>query len=313
MELRTFGTWSASISGIGAGALTASPDYAYLAPYLAAASGLLWVGLLVLFLYSNRKELRSGVSRLGSWYFIVPCLALAAIAIGCAAYGMGLRASRPLQTEAVQVNPQGQVSAQTADVQALQTKLADAQAQLDEARKFQRLGGQEGVDVHNRFERIRSLPRSDKDRIVSWLPELAKIVERGKLGILEVNGVMHGLHNGRGLYGNVPQFIERIEAAQSAMNESHSAIYNFVQANNYDEEVLSYIVGGGMNMLIELRDALYETKKFLAKWGEIENVNNKEDLLSPVIVVLEAKRAQLSGWLESDIVARLRNVRELTR
>lgn len=93
MQPKTFGAWTGSVSGIGAGALTASPDYQYLAPYVAMASAAVWGGMLLWFLIANRREIRSGVAKLGSWYFILPCFALAILAIAGAAYGMGLRAS----------------------------------------------------------------------------------------------------------------------------------------------------------------------------------------------------------------------------
>ncbi|WP_439925705.1 hypothetical protein [Nitrobacter sp. JJSN] len=93
MRVQTFGTWTGAISGIGAGALTASPDYQFLAPYLALASAAVWAMLLLWFLIANRREIQLGVSKLGSWYFIVPCLALAILAIAGAAYGLGLRSA----------------------------------------------------------------------------------------------------------------------------------------------------------------------------------------------------------------------------
>jgi hypothetical protein len=93
MRVQTFGTWTGAISGIGAGALTASPDYQFLAPYLALASAAVWAVLLLWFLIANRREIQLGVSKLGSWYFIVPCLALAILAIAGAAYGLGLRSA----------------------------------------------------------------------------------------------------------------------------------------------------------------------------------------------------------------------------
>src|SRR4051812_38929076 len=92
MQLQTFGNWTGAIFGVGAGALTASPETQYLAPYLAAASAIVWFVMLVWFLISNSREIRSGGVKLGSWYFILPCLALAVLAIAGAAYGLGLRA-----------------------------------------------------------------------------------------------------------------------------------------------------------------------------------------------------------------------------
>lgn len=38
-------------------------------------------------------EIRSGVTKLGSWYFIIPCVALAMLALSAAAYGVGLRSA----------------------------------------------------------------------------------------------------------------------------------------------------------------------------------------------------------------------------
>lgn len=93
MQLQTFGTWTGAISGVGAGALTASPETQFLAPYVAIASAAIWVALLILFLVSNRREIRSGIGKLGSFYFIIPCIALAILSIGAAAYGLGLRSA----------------------------------------------------------------------------------------------------------------------------------------------------------------------------------------------------------------------------
>jgi hypothetical protein len=54
MQLQTFGTWSATIGSVGAGALTQSPQYSFLALPVAIASGVLWLLLLLVFLYRNR-------------------------------------------------------------------------------------------------------------------------------------------------------------------------------------------------------------------------------------------------------------------
>jgi len=89
---------------VGAGALTASPDTQFLAPYLAAASAAVWVAMLVWFLVANRSEIRSGVRKLGSWYFILPCIALAILAVAGAAYGLGIRSLPPSDEATSKVN-----------------------------------------------------------------------------------------------------------------------------------------------------------------------------------------------------------------
>jgi hypothetical protein len=93
MQAKTFGSWASFTTSVGAGALTQSQDYSYLALPVAIISGTVFVVLTVMYLVSNRREIRSGLTKLGTWYFIIPCLAVAVIAIAGAAYGLGLKSS----------------------------------------------------------------------------------------------------------------------------------------------------------------------------------------------------------------------------
>ncbi len=58
MQVRTFGTLSATFLSVGAGALTQSAEYSYLALPLAIAAGVVWLILLVIFLYRNRRSIK---------------------------------------------------------------------------------------------------------------------------------------------------------------------------------------------------------------------------------------------------------------
>jgi hypothetical protein len=114
MRLETFGTLSNSALSVGAGALTQSSDYSYLALPVAEASGIFWLIILAVFLYRSRKEIRAGAARLGSWYFILPCLVVTVIAIAGAAYGIGLRSAtseHTPDTTAKGTPPQDQLTA----------------------------------------------------------------------------------------------------------------------------------------------------------------------------------------------------------
>jgi hypothetical protein len=57
MQLQTFGAWSASILSIGAGALTQSPEYSFLALPVAIASAIAWLVVLAVFIYRNRHRI----------------------------------------------------------------------------------------------------------------------------------------------------------------------------------------------------------------------------------------------------------------
>ena len=54
MRVQTFGTVSNTVLSIGAGALTQSPEYSYLALPVAIAAAVIWLILLVAFVYRNR-------------------------------------------------------------------------------------------------------------------------------------------------------------------------------------------------------------------------------------------------------------------
>jgi hypothetical protein len=99
MRLATFGTASNTLLSVGAGALTQSPDYSFLALPLAEAAGAFWIILLAIFVYRNWKEVRVWMT---SWYFIGPCFALALISATIGAYALGLRShtSEPIKTVA---------------------------------------------------------------------------------------------------------------------------------------------------------------------------------------------------------------------
>lgn len=93
MRLNTFGSATAAILSVAAGALLASPEYQYLAIYVFVLSLIIWFALLGYFVISNFREILSGAQKLGSWSFIVPCFAIAALGIAGAAYGLGLRSN----------------------------------------------------------------------------------------------------------------------------------------------------------------------------------------------------------------------------
>jgi len=56
MQPKTFGGLSATIGSIGAGALTQSPEYSFLALPVAIGSGLVWLLLATIYLYRNRNH-----------------------------------------------------------------------------------------------------------------------------------------------------------------------------------------------------------------------------------------------------------------
>ena len=56
MQFKTFVGWSAVIGPLGAGALTQSPEYSFLALPVAIASGVLWILIAAIYLYRNRKN-----------------------------------------------------------------------------------------------------------------------------------------------------------------------------------------------------------------------------------------------------------------
>jgi hypothetical protein len=87
MQLPTFGAWSATIGSIGAGALTQSPEYSFLALPVAIASGVVWLVVLAVFVVRNRKGIRTWMEVGGSGRMI---LGLSLVFGGCAMGVVGL-------------------------------------------------------------------------------------------------------------------------------------------------------------------------------------------------------------------------------
>ena len=61
MQLKTFGACTATLGSIGAGALTQSPQYSYLALPVAIGSGVIWLAVLAIYLTKNWRNLRSAI------------------------------------------------------------------------------------------------------------------------------------------------------------------------------------------------------------------------------------------------------------
>src|ERR1051326_809815 len=55
MQLRTFGAISATVLSVGAGAVTQVPEWSFLARPLAIVAGTIWLTVLAIFVYRNRK------------------------------------------------------------------------------------------------------------------------------------------------------------------------------------------------------------------------------------------------------------------
>jgi hypothetical protein len=94
MQLKTFGAVSATVLSIGAGALTQSPEYQFLALPVAVAAGVVWLILLAVFLYRNRRAWRKTVA---SGYFIAAAFGTAILAAAVGAYGLGLRSAQSVK------------------------------------------------------------------------------------------------------------------------------------------------------------------------------------------------------------------------
>jgi hypothetical protein len=109
MRLATFGTFSNSALSIGAGALTQSPDYSYLALPLAKASGVFWLVLLAVFMFHQRREIWVFMH---SWLFIVGCYVVAFIAVGGGSYALGTRTLADISAEKQTAAPSLSVIAQ---------------------------------------------------------------------------------------------------------------------------------------------------------------------------------------------------------
>src|SRR5882724_97068 len=77
MQLKTFGSWASFTTSVGAGALTQSPDYSYLALPVAIISGTIFIILAIMFLVSNRREIFALVRKLEPSHVIILGLAIA--------------------------------------------------------------------------------------------------------------------------------------------------------------------------------------------------------------------------------------------
>jgi hypothetical protein len=86
MHIRTLGALFGSVGGIGAGALTQSPQYSYLALPIAIASGIVLLGAVLAFSFSNRQSIRSWIRRLEPSYITLIALLVAAIAMAWQMY-----------------------------------------------------------------------------------------------------------------------------------------------------------------------------------------------------------------------------------
>jgi hypothetical protein len=85
MQLKTFGAWAGTIGSIGAGALTQSPAYSFLALPLAVTSGLVLLGLFAVFGFRNRSEIFNRIGLRGKMI-----LGLLLLFGGCALGVVGL-------------------------------------------------------------------------------------------------------------------------------------------------------------------------------------------------------------------------------
>jgi len=77
MRLQTFGAWTGTVGSIGAGALTQSTQYSYLALPLAIASGIVWLCVLAVFLYTHRRDIRARSAKLEPIHLIILGLVIA--------------------------------------------------------------------------------------------------------------------------------------------------------------------------------------------------------------------------------------------
>jgi hypothetical protein len=94
MQIQTFGAWTASIGSIGAGALTQSPEYSFLALPVAIASGCAWLMVLGVFLFRNRKGIFGWLYNGGRRSMVIGlCLLFGGCAMGV--LGLSLIAAGP--------------------------------------------------------------------------------------------------------------------------------------------------------------------------------------------------------------------------
>jgi len=70
MQAKTFGTGASFFISLGAGALTQSPDYQFLALPVAIVSGTLFLVLVIMFLVSNWRDIKSWLAKVESWHVI---------------------------------------------------------------------------------------------------------------------------------------------------------------------------------------------------------------------------------------------------
>jgi hypothetical protein len=102
MQARTFGAISATLLSGGAGALTQSPEYSFLALPMAITAGVVWIIVLVVFIVRNRKHWRAVMA---SWYFVIICFVVALFAVGAASYGLALQTAQIAGTASSQDKP----------------------------------------------------------------------------------------------------------------------------------------------------------------------------------------------------------------
>jgi hypothetical protein len=87
MRIQTFGTLSGVILSIGAGALTQSTEYSFLALPVAIGAGLVWLMILGVFVYRNRFAISGWIKKVGPAHLMMlvglgGIIVFAAIALG---------------------------------------------------------------------------------------------------------------------------------------------------------------------------------------------------------------------------------------
>lgn len=86
MQAKTLGTWASFFTSVGAGALTQTPDYQWLALPVAIMSGALFFILIGMYLFSNRREIFRLAKLIEPFHITVLGLVLAAGGVAWQAY-----------------------------------------------------------------------------------------------------------------------------------------------------------------------------------------------------------------------------------
>jgi len=290
MQLKTFGTVSAAILSVGAGALTQSPQYSFLALPVAIVAGIAWLIVLAVFLVRNRKHIRAWLKAMEPSHLLIVGLGgvivFALVALVAAIWQM--RRGDELQQ---------QVASQQVEIKNLQDGLAKAfQSRAPTVPAPARAAAPIRYTAYEKEQRLRAV-----DEIYSVIAtQLQPIYAEG-------NKLIDGIYRGS-VPGDAEQrltdYRNRVQAAFDNLNtllKKYNYFPDIVQVtrkNTFNDTEATHEAGNLIGEIAALRQkAPNDMPWFLLRdttmMGAREQLRHFEQYLSDTTKALQEKRTEI--------------------